>query len=74
MRGFEDGQTYEVGICEGIMISSWLHGSFDEILETSKAGTTPELFKEHIPYRVSQSAKFAVKRPDVDGSLNYPGK
>jgi hypothetical protein len=39
----------------------------------SKAGTTPELSKEPIPYKVLQSAKFAVKRPDVDGSLNYPG-
>jgi hypothetical protein len=71
--GFEDGQTYEVGICEGIALSSWLHGSFDEILEMSKAGMAPELPREPIPYKVSQSAKFFVKRPDADESLNYWG-
>jgi hypothetical protein len=73
VEGFEDGETYEVGIRESIALSSWLHGSFDEILEMSKAGTAPELQKELIPCKVSQSAKFVVKRPDADESLNYWG-
>jgi hypothetical protein len=73
VSGLEDGQTYEIGICEGIALNSWLRGSFDEILEMRKAGTAPELLKEPVPYQVSQSAEFLVKRPDADGSLNYWG-
>jgi hypothetical protein len=72
--GFEDGATYEVGVCEGVAISSWLCGGFDEILEMSKAGTVPEVLREDVHYEVSQSARFVVRRPDADGSLNYWGR
>jgi hypothetical protein len=71
VRGLEDGQTYEIGIYEGLALESWLRGSFDEILEMRKAGEVPELLTEPVPYEVVQRAEFAVKRPDKDGSLNY---
>jgi hypothetical protein len=74
VSGFEDEQAYEVGVCEGAALESWLRGSLDEILELGKAGEVPELSKEPVPYEVSQSAEFAVKRPDADGSLNYWGE
>jgi hypothetical protein len=71
VSGFEDDEAYEVGVSDEVALESWLRGSLDEMLELGKAGEVPELLKEPVPYEVSQSAEFAVKRPDADGSLNY---
>ncbi len=70
VRGLEDGQTYEIGISEGMGAKEWLKGDLEEILNVVKAGTIPELSREMIGFEVVQGARFTMNRPDADGSLN----
>jgi hypothetical protein len=68
--GFEDGETYEIGVCKGAAVDEWAPGSLDSILEIQKAGKSElELCTEIIPFEIVQSARFVVKRPDKHANL-----
>lgn len=70
VRGFENGETYEIGISHGAAVHEWVKGGLDEILGATKAGTTQEFSTRKIYFVVTQSAEFTVARPDDDGVLN----
>jgi hypothetical protein len=72
IMGFEDGQTYEIGISEGTGVNEWIKGSLEEILDIRKSNLTPSVEKEVIRFELRETTSFAVKRPDRDGSLSWP--
>jgi len=70
--GFEDGQTYRIGISEDATISEWLQGSIWEILGWQILGWKAKPRSEKISYIVRDSCAFLLRRPDTDGSLDWP--
>lgn len=52
-------------------IKEWMFGTLDEILETMKSGTDPEIQEDIIKFELKETDAFEAKRPDRDGSLNY---
>ncbi|KAF2123379.1 hypothetical protein P153DRAFT_435972 [Dothidotthia symphoricarpi CBS 119687] len=70
VANFEDEQTYEIGVTTGVGVKEWFPESFDRILGMRELGMTPDVRKEAIGFEVVQSARFTLKRPDKDGSLN----
>ncbi|CAO2655493.1 Nn.00g042960.m01.CDS01 [Neocucurbitaria sp. VM-36] len=70
--GFENKQTYEIGISEVAAVKERIEGSIWEILGWQMLGWTPEWKRDEIRYTVLEPAIFKVKSPDIDGSLNWP--
>jgi len=72
VSGFKDGQMYEIGVIEGAGVDKWMMGTLEEILEARKANSMPDFQTEAIPFVVKETKVFKVKRPDLDGHLNWP--
>lgn len=72
VAGFKDGQIYEIGVSKEAGVQEWIKGSIEEILEMRKSNLTPNVEKQAIGFEVRETKNFEVKRPDPDGSLNWP--
>jgi hypothetical protein len=70
--GMQGGEAYEVGIKADAGVTSWMRGSVKSLVEVRRAGLRPEVRRELVPFMVVESARFEMKRPDTDGSLNWP--
>jgi hypothetical protein len=70
--GFVDGSVYEVGFHEEVGLRLWLQGSVDGLLAVKELGLRPQIRREVIRFVIEENAKFEVRRPDKDGSLNWP--
>ncbi|KAM0073013.1 hypothetical protein ACKRZS_013874 [Fusarium odoratissimum] len=69
----EKGKTYRIGTDRGSTIKEWFEGSTEELLRKPLAERTDDkMNKEPIVINVTQPAEFTMKRPDADGSLNWP--
>jgi hypothetical protein len=66
-----DGETFEIKINDGARVNRWIDGTWEEILGWSAEGRTPILVEQAIDFEVQNMARFTVKRPDPDGSLNW---
>jgi hypothetical protein len=66
-----DGETFEIKINDGARVKRWIEGTLEEILEWSAEGRAPILVEKAIDFGVKNTARFDVKRPDSDGSLNW---
>ncbi|CZR40430.1 uncharacterized protein FPRO_05330 [Fusarium proliferatum ET1] len=72
-ENLENGHTYRVGIDKASTIKEWFEGSMEELLCKPLAERTDEkMKKEPIVINVTQPAEFTMKRPDSDGSLDWP--
>jgi hypothetical protein len=67
-----DGEMYKIQVNEKACVKWWVEGHLEEILQMVKDGRTPALLEEAIHFDVKETAEFRVKRPDLDGSLNWP--
>ncbi|KAF5968678.1 hypothetical protein FCOIX_11286 [Fusarium coicis] len=68
-----NGKTYRIGIDQGSTIRKWLEGSTEELLRKPLDDRTDDkMHKEPITINVTQPAQFTMKRPDTDGSLDWP--
>jgi hypothetical protein len=47
-------------------------GDLEEILKLRREGGRLDVREEAIGYEVEETTRFEVKRPDRDGSLNWP--
>ncbi|KAF5577670.1 hypothetical protein FPCIR_11996 [Fusarium pseudocircinatum] len=69
----ENDKTYKIGIDKEPTIEKWFEGSMEELLRKPLAERTDDkMNKEPIMINVTQPAEFTMKRPDCDGSLNWP--
>ncbi|KAF5581850.1 hypothetical protein FPANT_8769 [Fusarium pseudoanthophilum] len=69
----DNGKTYTIGIDEKSTIRKWFEGSMEEIVRKPLAERTDnKMHNEPIMINVTQPAEFTMKRPDSDGSLNWP--
>jgi hypothetical protein len=66
-----DGETFEIQINDGARVKRWIEGTLEEILGWSAEGRTPILVEKAIDFEIKNTARFDVKRPDLDGSLNW---
>ncbi|KAF5534538.1 hypothetical protein FNAPI_12327 [Fusarium napiforme] len=68
-----NGKTYRIGIDQESTIKKWFEGSVEELLRKPLAERTDDkMNKEPIMMNVTQPAEFTMKRPDTDGSLDWP--
>ena len=72
MHGFKDGEVYRIGVSDGAGVRDWVVGSLAEILELRMLGSTLTVEDEAIEFEVRETRTFEVRRPDQDGSLNWP--
>lgn len=74
VSGFLDGEVFEIGVSDGAGPKEWLVGSLESILKGKEKGVVPKFEKGAggIGMEVRQMARFRIKRPDEDGSLNWP--
>ncbi|KAF2828016.1 hypothetical protein CC86DRAFT_203190 [Ophiobolus disseminans] len=63
-----DGDVFEIRVNDKAGVKSWIEGPLEEILARDE---TPVLREEVIGFDVKETARFDVKRPDPDGSLNW---
>ncbi|KAF5723109.1 hypothetical protein FMUND_2151 [Fusarium mundagurra] len=69
----DNDKTYRIGIDQESTIRKWFEGSREELLgKPLEDRTDDKMNKEPIMINVAQPAEFAMKRPDSDGSLNWP--
>jgi hypothetical protein len=66
-----DGETFEIKLNDGARVKRWFEGTLEEILHSSTEGKTPVHVERLIEFEVKSTARFKVKRPDHDGSLNW---
>lgn len=72
VAGFEDGQTYDIGISEEARVNEWIMGTLEGILEMGKSCLKQSVRREVLGFEVRETTSFEVKRPDRDGNLNWP--
>ncbi|KAF1844986.1 uncharacterized protein K460DRAFT_365903 [Cucurbitaria berberidis CBS 394.84] len=70
--GFEDKARYQIGVSDAAVVKEWIEGSIWEILGWQILRGTPQMKRELIRYTVHDSGLFEIRRPDTDGSLNWP--
>jgi hypothetical protein len=51
-RGFEDGQTYEIGVKEEVRVKKWVQGSLEGTLEMRKTGEILGLSGDEIRFEI----------------------
>ncbi|KAG5742732.1 hypothetical protein H9Q70_014544 [Fusarium xylarioides] len=69
----DNGKTYRIGIDKESTIRKWFEGSTEELLRKPLDDRTDEkMNKEPIMIKVIQPGEFTMKRPDTDGSLDWP--
>ncbi|RBQ77805.1 hypothetical protein FVER14953_21643 [Fusarium verticillioides] len=69
----DDGKTYIIGTDQESTIRKWFEGSTEELLRKPLAERTDDkMNKEPIMINVTPPAEFTMKRPDTDGSLDWP--
>lgn len=69
----ENGKTYRLGIDEASTIKEWFEGSMEDLLRKPLFERTNEKMKKELDMvKVTQVAEFTMKRPDSDGSLDWP--
>jgi hypothetical protein len=52
LRGFEDGQPYEIGVREEVRVKKWVQGSLEGTLEMRKTGEIPWLSTDEIRFEI----------------------
>lgn len=72
VEGLEDGQSYELGLSREARLNQWMEGSREEILAIEGGNASKRLRKDVVDFRVVETATVNLKRPDRDGSLNWP--
>jgi hypothetical protein len=70
--GMQDGEVYQVEVSKEVGVRSWMQGSVEALVEMKRAGLMPEFRRQVVPFVMVESAQFEMKRPDTDGSLNWP--
>jgi hypothetical protein len=68
----QDGEVYQVGVSEYVGVKSWMQGSVEALVEVRRAGLRSEVRTEKVPFITVESARFEIRRPDTDGSLDWP--
>jgi hypothetical protein len=72
VSNLEDGQSYELGVSQEAVVRRWFQGSVAGVLEMKRLGLKPSIKNDVVRFTVRDTARFAVRRPDKDGSLNWP--
>ena len=67
-----DGEVYEISVSDEARIGRRMVGDLREILDSRMSNLTPTVKDEVIEFEVKETTRFEVKRPDRDGSLNWP--
>ncbi|KAF5234783.1 hypothetical protein FANTH_11972 [Fusarium anthophilum] len=69
----DNGKTYRIGIDQESNVRKWFEGSTEELLRKTLADRIDDkMNKEPIMINVTQPGEFTMKRPDRDGSLDWP--
>jgi hypothetical protein len=72
VAAMQDGEVYQVEVSEYAGVRSWIQGSVEATIELRRAGLRPEVRMETVPFITVESARFEIRRPDIDGSLDWP--
>ncbi|KAF1847678.1 uncharacterized protein K460DRAFT_363729 [Cucurbitaria berberidis CBS 394.84] len=67
-----DGEVYEISVSKEARIKKWMVGDLGEILDLRRSNLMPIIKDEVIDFELKETSRFEVKRPDRDGSLNWP--
>lgn len=71
--GLNNGTTYEIGVDDAACVQRWLEGTKEELLSKPiNERNENSMIKEAITVKVIQTSRFQVRRPDTDGSLDWP--
>lgn len=68
----EDGKVYKIGVEEEGITTGWVPWDKEQFRTIPIPEIERAVRKEMIPFRITKTAQFLVKRPDTDGSLNFP--
>lgn len=69
----KDGGTYEIGIGTDATIHKWLEGAKEDLLAKPVSQRDEAAMRtEAVTFQVVTPARFLVRRPDADGSLDWP--
>jgi hypothetical protein len=71
VSGMQDGEMYQVKVSNGAGVRSWIQGSVEALVEARRAGLRPEMRRQIVPFLMVESARFEMRRPDMDGSLDW---
>jgi hypothetical protein len=72
LAGFENGQTYKIGVSDEAVVNEWIEGTIWEILGWQMLGWTPEGKREKIEYTVIEAASLKVRRDKADEPVEEP--
>jgi hypothetical protein len=70
--GFEDKQTYNIGINDVAVVNEWIESTIWEMLGWQMLGWKPERKREKIGYTVVTTASFAVRRDKANEPVDEP--
>lgn len=71
--GLNNETTYEIGVDDAVCVQRWLEGTKEELLSKPiDERNENSMIKEAITIHVIQTSRFQVRRPDTDGSLDWP--
>lgn len=69
----KDGRTYEIEIGTDATIHKWLEGAKEDLLAKPVSQRDEAAMRtEAVTFQVITPARFLVRRPDTDGSLDWP--
>lgn len=63
---------YEISVSEEARIKNWFEGELEEILRLRSLNVIPTVNSDLADFEMKETKKFEVKRPDADGSLDWP--
>jgi hypothetical protein len=67
-----DGEMYTISVSQEARVKRWLVGALEDTLNLRKLGLTPTFRNEVIDFGVKETTRVEVRRPNRDGSLNWP--
>jgi hypothetical protein len=70
--GMQDGEVYQVEVSKEAGVRSWMQGSIEALVEVRRAELRPEVRRQVVPFVEVESARFEMRRPYTDGSLDWP--
>jgi hypothetical protein len=72
VAGMQDRQVYQVGVDKNIGVKAWMQGSVESLVETKRSDLRLPINTEVVQFKVVECARFETRRPDTDGSLDWP--
>jgi hypothetical protein len=71
IAAIQDGEVYQISVGGYRGVISWMRGSVEALVEMRRVGLRPEARTEILPLTTIERARFEIRRPDMDGNLDW---